>query len=165
MIRTRIAAALTIGLLVVSAHQLTADVKTEEKGLVKFEGMLGRVVNLFGGKAAKEGIKEALARMRSESVKMDGTPILTTLTVESVKSADQVAAEQKDAETSQSNSSPKVGGVLGGLAKRAARKNEKNDEGPKARATFMTSTNEVLKVTPAVSDADIAVPAGFKENK
>jgi hypothetical protein len=31
-------------------------VKTRDKGQVKFEGMLGRMVNMFGGKAAKDGI-------------------------------------------------------------------------------------------------------------
>ena len=35
---------------------LSADVKTRDKGQVKFEGMLGRMVNMFGGKAAKEGM-------------------------------------------------------------------------------------------------------------
>lgn len=35
---------------------LSADVQTREKTLIKFEGMFGRVVGLFGGKAAKEGI-------------------------------------------------------------------------------------------------------------
>jgi hypothetical protein len=35
---------------------LAADVRTREKTLIKFEGMLGRVVGLFGGKAAREGI-------------------------------------------------------------------------------------------------------------
>ncbi len=35
---------------------LSADVQTREKTLVKFEGMFGRVVGLFGGKAAKEGV-------------------------------------------------------------------------------------------------------------
>jgi hypothetical protein len=33
-----------------------ADVRTEQKAQVQFAGMLGRVVNLFGGKAAREGI-------------------------------------------------------------------------------------------------------------
>ena len=34
-----------------------ADVKTRDKSQVKFEGMLGRMFNLFGGKNAKEGIE------------------------------------------------------------------------------------------------------------
>ncbi len=61
MNRTRKAAALTLCLLLVSASQLGADVKADEKGLVRFEGTLGRVVNLFGGKAAREGIKSTVA--------------------------------------------------------------------------------------------------------
>ena len=31
------------------------------------------------------------------------------------------------------------------------------------RATVMTMTHELLKVTPAVADADVAIPAGFKQ--
>ena len=34
-----------------------AEVKTRDKSQVKFEGMLGRMFNLFGGKSAKEGIE------------------------------------------------------------------------------------------------------------
>ncbi|MEQ1833315.1 MAG: hypothetical protein ABL977_09700, partial [Candidatus Eisenbacteria bacterium] len=38
-----------------------ADVKSQDKTLVKFEGALGRVMNFFGGKAAKEGVKTTVA--------------------------------------------------------------------------------------------------------
>jgi hypothetical protein len=38
-----------------------ADIKTEEKSQVKFEGMLGRMMGLFGGKAAKEGVINIVA--------------------------------------------------------------------------------------------------------
>lgn len=34
-----------------------AEVKTRDKTQVKFEGMLGRMFNLFGGKSAKEGVE------------------------------------------------------------------------------------------------------------
>jgi hypothetical protein len=40
--------------LAVTATQ--AEVKTRDRSQVKFEGMLGRMVGMFGGKAAKEGI-------------------------------------------------------------------------------------------------------------
>jgi hypothetical protein len=335
------AAAVTIGLLIVFAHSLEADVKSDQKSLVKFEGMLGRVVNLFGGKAAREGVttsvavkgdrkaslsdsagqiidlkeekiyeidirrktykvttfaelrrrmeeaqkkaeedakkaqaqektakpaagnkdqkqldvdfdlketgqkktingfdtreivmtitmrekgrtveqsggllltsdiwmgpriaamqeiadfdiryarqlagpmiagaspdemaaamamypmmKDAIARMRAESVKMDGTPIQTTTTIDAVKSEEQVASEQQQQQDSRpvSPSNP-IGSAFSGLARRAANRNS-TPAGP--RATFMTMTNEVLKVATTVSDADLAVPAGFKENK
>src|ERR1700687_1160517 len=61
MNRGRISAAMTIGLLIVSGYSLKADVKSDEKSLVKFEGMLGKVVNLFGGKAAREGVRTSVA--------------------------------------------------------------------------------------------------------
>ena len=34
-----------------------AEVKTRDKSQVKFEGMLGRMFSLFGGKGAKEGVE------------------------------------------------------------------------------------------------------------
>jgi hypothetical protein len=340
MARGRIAAAVTIGLLIVSAHSLEADVKSDQKSLVKFEGMLGRVVSLFGGKAAREGVtssiavkgdrkasmsdsagqiidlkeekiydldlrkkrykvttfaelrrrmeearkkaeedakraeektaqpaadnkdqkqvevdfdlketgqkktingfdtreivmtitmrekgktveqsgglrltsdiwmgskiaamqeivdfdiryakqlagpmiagasademaaamamypmmKDAIARMRAENVKMDGTPIQTTTTIDALKSEEQVAAEQKQKQDDRSSPpSGTVGGLIGGLARRAANRN--GTPAPSARATFMTMTNEVLKVATAVSDADLAIPTEFKEDK
>jgi hypothetical protein len=344
MIRGRILAAATIALLIVSGYSLVADVKSDEKSLVKFEGMLGRVVNLFGGKAAREGVrtsvavkgdrkesisdsagqiidlkeekiydldvkkktysvmtfaelrrrmeearkkaeenakkaqaeaqektaqppagskdqqqldvdfdlketgqkktingfdtreivmtitmrekgktleqsggmvltsdiwmgariaarqeivdfdiryarqlagpmiagaspdemaaamamypmmKDAIARMRTESVKMDGTPIQTTTTIDAVKSEEQVAADQKQPQQDSRSSPPSnpVGSLIGGLTRRAA---NRNSTPAGARATFMTMTNEVLKVATTVSDADLAIPAGFKENK
>jgi hypothetical protein len=40
---------------------LRAEVKTEDKSQLKFEGMMGRMMGLFGGKAAKEGIVSTVA--------------------------------------------------------------------------------------------------------
>jgi hypothetical protein len=39
------------------AAPASAEVKTRDKSQVKFEGMLGRMFNMFGGKSAKEGIE------------------------------------------------------------------------------------------------------------
>jgi hypothetical protein len=108
------------------------------------------------------GMTEALARMRAESVNMDGTPILTTVTIDAVKSAAQLAEEQKQSEQSTSSSNSRsVGGLIGGIARRATAKKEE----PKSRATFMTMTNEVLKVATDVPAADVSVPVGFKETR
>lgn len=43
-------------LLSLSAVPASADVKTKDKGQVKFEGMLGTMMRMFGGKALAEGI-------------------------------------------------------------------------------------------------------------
>lgn len=47
--------AFVLCLAILPAGLLEADVKTEEKSQVKFEGMMGRMMGLFGGKAMKEG--------------------------------------------------------------------------------------------------------------
>jgi hypothetical protein len=108
-------------------------------------------------------LKPALEKMNAEQSKVEGTAILTTVKVEAVKSAEQVAQEQKQAEeSSKPNLTGGVGGLLGGLAKRAAQKKVDGD-GPQPRAMIMTTTSEVLKIATAVSDADVAVPAGFKQ--
>jgi len=53
-----------VAALVIAASlgtSVLADVKTEEKTLVQFEGMLGRMARMFGGKAAKEGVIATVA--------------------------------------------------------------------------------------------------------
>jgi hypothetical protein len=115
-------------------------------------------------------MKDAIARMNVEGGKIDGTPILSTTTMDAVKSEAQLAEEARQKETSTASESSKpptsVGGLLGGFGKKvAAKKMAGGDEAAKPRATIMTTTNEVLKVVTDVSPADVTVPAGFKENK
>jgi hypothetical protein len=59
--RTICAAAAAFVVCIAAGVRLGADVRTQEKGHVKFEGTLGRMVNLFGGKAAREGIVSEVA--------------------------------------------------------------------------------------------------------
>ena len=114
-------------------------------------------------------MKDAIARMRTESVKMDGTAVQTITTLDAVKSAEQIAAEkeqQPQAQSSQGSSVPtSVGGLVGGLMRRRSNNTANAQAAATGRATFMTMTNEVLKVTTSVADAEVAIPAGFKESK
>ena len=113
-------------------------------------------------------MKQALAKMSTDGTKIDGTAIQTVTTMDAVKSAEQLAeeAKQSDGDSKSSGASGGVGGMLGGLAKKmAAKKMASGDDANKARATVMTLTSEVLKVTPDVAATEVAVPAGFKENK
>jgi hypothetical protein len=105
-------------------------------------------------------LRQALERMNAEGDKVEGTAILTTLTFDAVRSAEQAKAAAKDEE--QPSTGRGIGGMLGGLARRA-RKSE--PEEPKQRTTFMTSTVEVLKLSTEVPADAVAVPAGFKETK
>lgn len=52
---------LTIAMLAAAAHTARADVRADEKARVEFAGMLGRMVNLFGGKGAREGVTSTVA--------------------------------------------------------------------------------------------------------
>ncbi len=109
-------------------------------------------------------MKDAMAKMNAEGVKMDGTAILTTTTTDAVKSADQMAEEAKqNQDEAKSSVSGGIGGALGGFARRAVKKKVEGDA--QQRSTFFTGTHEVLKVTTEVAAADVAVPAGFKEAK
>ena len=47
--------------LVVSANTLSADVRADEKTQFQLAGVLGKVVNIFGGKAAREGVTSVVA--------------------------------------------------------------------------------------------------------
>ncbi len=96
------------------------------------------------------GIGAVMTRMSEESGKLDGTPLSTTLLIESVKSA---------AEMSAAKPAPSGGGLGGMLAGRIMRGRGQTQ----ARSTVMTSTTETLSVAPTVADADVALPAGFRQ--
>jgi hypothetical protein len=116
-------------------------------------------------------LKQGVAKMSAEAAKMDGTPILTTTTMDAVKSAEQLQQEAKSSTSTQDDNDAKaqggVSGAVGGfLARRMKKNNDDSKDGgskDKARATFMTTTHEVLKVGTDVAPADLAIPAGFKE--
>jgi hypothetical protein len=61
MKRETVVGLLAVGMIVCTAAFLHAEVKTEEKNQVKFEGMMGRMMGLFGGNAAKEGVINTVA--------------------------------------------------------------------------------------------------------
>jgi hypothetical protein len=61
MKRVFVAVLTVVGLLWVSSTGLRAEVKTEEKTQMKFAGAMGRVMGMFGGKAAREGTINTVA--------------------------------------------------------------------------------------------------------
>jgi hypothetical protein len=86
-------------------------------------------------------------QMQDEGRKLEGTPLQSSTTFESVKSAAEMSA------ASQGRSG---GGGIGGMLARRMR-------GPvQQKSLVMTTTNEYLSIEPAASDADVAIPANFK---
>lgn len=87
LIRT---AAVALPLLTLTlASPAYAEVKTRDKTQVKFEGMLGRMFNLFGGKGAKEGVegRTAVKGNRKATINDSGGTIID-LTEEKVYDLD-----------------------------------------------------------------------------
>jgi hypothetical protein len=114
------------------------------------------------------GLKDAMEKMKKEAVNLEGTPVQTIMTVQTVVPADQAQARKKDEDEKP------AGGMLGGMLGRFGKK--KNADEPKDKdaapssaaptgdnkTTFMTSTTDVLSVAASTDAADLQVPAGFK---
>ena len=89
MKRLVIACAMVLPLVALAAGPAQADVKTREKTQIKFEGMLGRMVGMFGGKAAKEGIESTTAvKANRKSTVVDTTGHVVDLSEEKIYDLD-----------------------------------------------------------------------------
>lgn len=130
----------------------------DRRYLEKLSGTVGSTEQMAAALAMYPALKDALGRMRVEGAKLEGTPVSTVLTVEGVKSPDQVKQEEEAEENS-------GGGGLGGFLARKMMRKKKEDGGDKARATIMTTTTEVLSVSASVPPDAVAIPAGFKLKK
>lgn len=134
---------------------------------------LQQMQQMMGAMAANPFFKDAMEKFAQESAKMDGTTMLTVAKYETVMSKAQVAqqSQSKQAQKEDDSDVPtSIGGLFGGLAKKAVKKKaEDNNEAAApstpGRSAFMTSTIELLKITPDVADADLAIPDGFKLKK
>ena len=73
-IRSRVLriAMVALPLMTLAAAPAYAEVKTRDKTQIKFEGMLGRMFNLFGGKSAKEGVEGKTAVKGNRKVTLTG---------------------------------------------------------------------------------------------
>lgn len=117
-------------------------------------GDLAPSVAQLGAMAAMfPGLQTLMERARAESGTLEGTPLASTTTIETVRSAEQLAAQQSQ------------GGGGGGLSGRLARRMMGNRGAPEPRSTLMTSTQETLSVEASASASDVAIPAGFRERK
>jgi hypothetical protein len=104
-------------------------------------------------------LKDLMGRARVEGQKVDGTPISTLVTIETVESPEQ----KKKAEEDQPE--PTSGGIGGMLAKKMMHKKQDDSSagGSPSRSPLMTTTTEVLSVSTDVTADAVSVPAGFKQ--
>lgn len=115
-------------------------------------------------------VSSALSKLKSELDKIEGYPIVTESSGHSPASeeAAKASAATKDDEEgsmlSDAASANPVAGILGGMAKRAARKKAKEKLAPKPGAPAYSVRHEVLSVEVAALDQDaFEIPAGFKK--
>jgi hypothetical protein len=100
------------------------------------------------------GLVEAMEKIEAESKKVDmkGTPLASGLTITAWKSQAQVAQAEKQSED--------MGGGLSGLfAKKLMKRGNPSDP----RSEILSSTSEMLAITPGAGAADVAMPAGYKQ--
>jgi hypothetical protein len=81
--------AVALSLVLLCAAGAQAEVKTRDRNQVKFEGMLGRMMGMFGGKAVKEGVVSTSAVKGDRKVTMnDSTGRIVDLAEERVYELD-----------------------------------------------------------------------------
>ena len=106
-------------------------------------------------------MKDAMAKLAAEGKKLNGTPLLTEMIF-------VVAAPPGGQTSQQAEPAPGLGGLLGGLGRMRGKKNDGPAATPAAaaaapgRSQVLTTTTETLQLTPAATDADVALPAGLK---
>jgi hypothetical protein len=110
-------------------------------------------------------IKPALDKMAKEGTKVEGTAILTEMKMEAVPpgTANQTAEALAKPEPEQKKG--RFGGLVGGLKKMAEASKQSGGDKPAQRSIIMTTSVEMLKVTPDVTADVVAIPAGFREAK
>ncbi len=87
--RRLICYAVLLSFVVLAASPAWADVKTREKTHVSLGGMLGKMFNLFGGKAAKEGVVSTTAVKGNRKITMnDSTGQIIDLSEEKIYDLD-----------------------------------------------------------------------------
>ena len=113
-------------------------------------------------------IKPALEKAAKEGTKVEGTAILTEMKMEAVPpgTANQSAEALPAPEAQPEQKKGRFGSMMGGLKKMAEAANKQGSAEQKPqRSIVMTTSVEMLKLTPDVTADVVAIPAGFKENK
>jgi hypothetical protein len=97
-------------------------------------------------------------KMAAEAKKLEGTVLSTTTLVEAVKSAEQMKQVSEQQQQSRGG-----GGIMGGLTGRMM--GNRGGGATEQRTKTFTTMHEYQAIAPAVTEADVAIPAGFKEKK
>jgi hypothetical protein len=113
------------------------------------------------------GMIDMMRRAKVEGAKIEGTPVYSVTTFDSIMSPEQQKAQEQQSAEGDSGGG---GGLSGMFARKMFKKKkaeepaaEGGDAASKGKVAFMTVTTEVLSASTNVTDADLAVPEGFKQ--
>ena len=125
--------------------------------------MTAAAAQMMQAMAMYPGLKDLMGRAKVEGDKVNGTPISTVTTMETVSTPEQ-QKQQADSEKQQESGS----GLSGMLARKMMKKKQAeggdaNSGADKGRATIMTTTIDVLSVSTTVGADAVSIPAGFRE--
>src|SRR3990172_3643240 len=95
-----------------------------------------------------------MEKLRDAGTKLEGYPILSTTVIEKAASAADLAPKAEEQEEAPADAQ----GLGGFLAKKPGKKVLEKKIQPRER--LMTGTQEVLSLSTAVVDGDVAVPGG-----
>ena len=102
------------------------------------------------------GLAPMMEKMSAEKAKLKGVSLQSSTIIEFVKSAEQM-------KQASSQPPPSSGGGIGGLIGRGLMKGRGGP--PQQRSKAFTTTHEILSVGTTVTDAEVAIPPGFKLKK
>lgn len=135
-------------------------------------GLDAAAKDLAQAMAMYPAMKDAMAKFQKEKVNMDGTPVQTVMTFQTVMTPEQAAQAKKRDEDKPASPASALGGMLGRFGRKKAADDTKDKEAAPAstaapagegRSTIMTSNTDLLSVATTVNAADLQVPAGFKQ--
>lgn len=115
------------------------------------EAFIADMQQMAGPMALFPAFKPMAEKMQAETSKLRGTTVASMMAFEAVKSEEQMKAAQSQQSTG-------GGGISGALARRMMG----NRGAPQARTRALTMGSEMQSFSTTVSDADVALPAGFK---
>ena len=140
------------------------DVKFAQKLLLPFaKDMAEQMAPALG---AYPQLMGAMGKIEAEKVNMDGTTVSTVVRFGAAAPPDQKPAAQQPKQAEPAPAPKSLGGLLGGLGVKAVTGNKKEENTtPSDPGAIMTSTQELVSISSTVSDADVSIPANFKEKK
>jgi hypothetical protein len=137
----------------IAAKRELADFEMRYMKKLYGEAYMAGMQQAMAAMAATPAFAKAMKTFNSKQGALDGTPIRSKMTFESVTGKEQTADQQQQS-----------GGGLGGLLGRVRNRNRSQDSGPQRNSMF-DSSNELLKASTSASAADVAVPDDFRLEK